>query len=1076
MAGDPDRVEWAETRNMAAGRDWSDGAGPAPFTPREVAAEMDRRAGAERTDRPAYHVAIAFDPDDRPTDAELRAAVDRTLRDLGLEKHQALVVRHNDADHAHVHVMVNRVGEDRAVWSPWRDRVKLRASMEAQERELGVRWTGRNRGLERAPDRADADRPGEGRAPAPVPAARTPTDGRGFAHEVRAAALAELKGAKTWGEVDAALAARGWRVERRGQGAVVTDGAREAKLSSVSRTVGRSRLEARLGPLRDHERGRPPSPEKAPAPPRPRGGPGRPRTAARAPSAQVRVRRAFAEAVRPAREAGRTAWDDVRASAAARSWGRRAEVLAGEASGAGRAFGRALRTAYADPGEARAAFWRAVREGGPEAAAKTMAERPEAFGPLRETERAGGLVRGTKQPAQTAAAEAGRVGGAYVLARDRADAAAQVAQVMEARSEGTSTLDRLAVRASESRAFARFVEDHGGLSGVQAGADVVRERAAQALEARAEGTARALEGEVRGNARAFGRALRTAYADPGEARAAFWRAVREGGPEAAAKTMAERPEAFGPLRETERARAAAGEAGPAGVAYVRARGRAGDVVREASALGRERGEANWAFNHALGTAYVERGPARAAFERAARRDGPEAAAAAMAERPEAFGPLRETGGARAAAGEAGRAGAVYLDVRGRSEAAGRVAQALQDGPRGRPSAALTPHGPGASTPGAAHSAPARARSGGRTGRAGLRVGQAAVRTLGREGEPEADPGRVALGAARTLAAARAGGPRTGGRRAPLAGRTLQARAVHRDVRPGGRVDRLAVLVAEHRALRRIEAAHSAPARVQSAVLAVRARAAQVLTVDEKHARGAFGRALASVYDEPSEAWAAFGRAVREGGPDAAAKTLAERPEAFGPLRPTETKRAFGLLKAETTEPARAASPEAARAGAAHVSLSDRKEAAVGAARALRTELVRADPALAAARAREAPGVQAVVARAERARDALSPAAGPSRGRWRPAEVERAIGRLAERVGRPVRAKTTPGRSADPGGGHRGGHGLTGRSGRAPDAKGAPKGKGTPTRVQRALEARVGAAGLKAVARAVRAIDRGRGRE
>ena len=641
LAGDPGRVEWAETRNMSAGRDWGDGAGPDPFTPREVAQEMDRRAGTDRTAKPVYHLAIAFDPDDRPTDGELRGAVDRTLADLGLADHQALVVRHNDRDHEHVHVMVNRVGEDGRVWSPWRDRHRIRASMEAQERELGVRWTGRNRALGHLPERTAAEQGARERAPVPEPSAHPPKDGRGFAAEVRAAALSDFRGASTWGELDARLAARGWRVERQGQGAVVTDGSRQAKLSSVSRSVGRGRLEQRLGPLRDHERGRTSPPQKGGEVPRTRSAPGRPRTVARRPSTQVRVRRAFAD--------------------------------------------RAL-----------------------------------------------------------------------------------------------------------------------------------------------------------------------------------------------------------------------------------------------------------------------------------------------------------TGG-------------------GRGRAVGQTA------------------------------------------------GQNAVRTMGTTGEPEVDPARVALGVVRTRVAntLAAGAP---GR--VLARRTLRARAVHRDVRPGGRVDRLATLVAEHRALQRIEAARAAPARIQSAVLAVRARAAQVLTLDEKHAHGAFGRALAAVYDEPAAAWRAFGQAVRSEGVGAAATTLAERPEAYGRLRETETTRAFGLVKGETTAPARAAAPEAARLGVAHVGASDRKGAAVEAARALRTELVREDPTLAAARVRESPGVRAVVVRAERSRDALSPGSGPSKGRWRLADIERAIGRHAERIGRPVRGRVA-------------------EAGRPVPSRTS---KGPAGRVQRALEARVGTPGLDVVARAVKSIGRGLGRE
>jgi hypothetical protein len=227
LGGGEERVGWVETRNVFA-----------DDVPGAVA-EMSEQAGlSAQTQKPVYHLTIAFDPSDNPTEAEVRGAVDRTLRDVGLEHHQALVVRHVDREHAHVHVMVNRVGPDGKAWSTSHDLRRLRASVERQERELGVRWTGRN-----------ARAAGTSRE----------TD-RGFAREVRDRALGDLRGAPSWTDLDARLRAKGLRIERRGRGAVVTDGRREAKLSSVSRTVSRPRLEARLGSLTAHQR----SPDEAP--------------------------------------------------------------------------------------------------------------------------------------------------------------------------------------------------------------------------------------------------------------------------------------------------------------------------------------------------------------------------------------------------------------------------------------------------------------------------------------------------------------------------------------------------------------------------------------------------------------------------------------------------------------------------------------------------------------------------------------------------------------------------------------------------------------------------------------------
>ena len=230
---DESRVAWSETRGTIA------------TDPRGAWAEMEADVAdtESRVEKPVYHVIISFDPGDEPTDAELRGTVDRTLRDLGLENHQALAVRHSDTDHDHVHIMVNRVGADGKAWSTSNDAYKLRASVEAQERELGVRWTGRN-----------AERVAQAERAAETSRASQPARDKGFAAEVRAGAGTDFRDATSWRDLDQRLSARGLRVERRGQGAVVTDGEREAKLSSVSRTVSRGRLESRFGSLREHER------------------------------------------------------------------------------------------------------------------------------------------------------------------------------------------------------------------------------------------------------------------------------------------------------------------------------------------------------------------------------------------------------------------------------------------------------------------------------------------------------------------------------------------------------------------------------------------------------------------------------------------------------------------------------------------------------------------------------------------------------------------------------------------------------------------------------------------------------
>ena len=55
------------------------------------------------------HYSLNWAPDERPDRQEMSQAVTESLEVLGLEKHQALVVAHNDTPHRHVHVVVIRV-------------------------------------------------------------------------------------------------------------------------------------------------------------------------------------------------------------------------------------------------------------------------------------------------------------------------------------------------------------------------------------------------------------------------------------------------------------------------------------------------------------------------------------------------------------------------------------------------------------------------------------------------------------------------------------------------------------------------------------------------------------------------------------------------------------------------------------------------------------------------------------------------------------------------------------------------------------------------------------------------------
>jgi len=94
--------------------------------------------GGRKLEKPVYSYSIAWHPSEKPTKEEQLAAAKETLEVLGLQDHQAMIVAHNDTDHPHVHVIVNRVHPETgraAVMS--NDQLKLSKWAEEYERKQG---------------------------------------------------------------------------------------------------------------------------------------------------------------------------------------------------------------------------------------------------------------------------------------------------------------------------------------------------------------------------------------------------------------------------------------------------------------------------------------------------------------------------------------------------------------------------------------------------------------------------------------------------------------------------------------------------------------------------------------------------------------------------------------------------------------------------------------------------------------------------------------------------------------------------------------------------------------------------
>ena len=158
-----ERVEWTETRNLATSE--GERAGRIMAATAEASPELKRLAGGAATGRklekPVCPYSLSWAKDEKPNRQEMRRAAQESLKALGMERHQALVVSHRDGQ-PHVHVIANRVDPESGK-AAGLSRSQLRLSKWAEEYERGqgeIRCPERERvAWQRAEERAHWEQP-----------------------------------------------------------------------------------------------------------------------------------------------------------------------------------------------------------------------------------------------------------------------------------------------------------------------------------------------------------------------------------------------------------------------------------------------------------------------------------------------------------------------------------------------------------------------------------------------------------------------------------------------------------------------------------------------------------------------------------------------------------------------------------------------------------------------------------------------------------------------------------------------------------------------------------------------------
>ncbi len=205
----------------------------------EAVNAQNTRAGSNRT----YHLVISLHPEDRRLEAkELRHVVENLVETLGFSDHQYIAARHNDKDHEHVHVAINKIHpEIFRIHSPAWDHQKLFTAGRALEVEFGLTpLRSRVREREKVPQRAQDCEAHHG------------IDS--FARWARRELATALRAADlhSWDDVHHACGRFGIVIRPHGNGLVFEDADRgvRVKASFVGREFSKLRLCQQLGAFR----------------------------------------------------------------------------------------------------------------------------------------------------------------------------------------------------------------------------------------------------------------------------------------------------------------------------------------------------------------------------------------------------------------------------------------------------------------------------------------------------------------------------------------------------------------------------------------------------------------------------------------------------------------------------------------------------------------------------------------------------------------------------------------------------------------------------------------------------------
>jgi hypothetical protein len=85
-----------------------------------------------------YHTSLNFPPAEDLPDVKMLAIAGEYLEAMGFNQHQHMIFRHFDADHLHLHILVNRIGYDGEVVSDSKDYQRSEQLLRRLEKHHGL--------------------------------------------------------------------------------------------------------------------------------------------------------------------------------------------------------------------------------------------------------------------------------------------------------------------------------------------------------------------------------------------------------------------------------------------------------------------------------------------------------------------------------------------------------------------------------------------------------------------------------------------------------------------------------------------------------------------------------------------------------------------------------------------------------------------------------------------------------------------------------------------------------------------------------------------------------------------------